>query len=296
MTPKLSLPTGVVDMHVHTSPDVRPRLMSDIDLAAEAARAGYRCLVLKSHHVSTAGRAGIAEQVVPDVRLLGGVALNIPTGGINPEAVEATADMGGRVVWMPTFSAANHVRYVHGPGQGGGLGAIGNSDRAVDIVDGEGQLLPDVLRMLDVVASRGLTLATGHLGPSEIMLVVPEARRRGVARVVITHPEMAVVGLPIDKQLQLAELGGVWFERVAVVTRAPFEYPVKDLVEAIRAVGVESTVLSTDLGQPGNPSPVQGMAEFIEAVRAHGVSSGDIESMVCHAPAAALALDEEETR
>jgi hypothetical protein len=286
------LPSGIVDMHVHTAPDVPPRLMSDLELAREVAAAGYRAVVLKGHHTPTAARAAMAEEAVGGVRVLGGVALNTPaTGGINPSAVEATAAMGGRVIWMPTFTSRNHVRHMSGAGRGGGLEFLGRADRAVDVVDAEGDLLPEVLAVLDVVATHDLTLATGHLAPAEIMRLVPEAKRRGVRRVVVTHPEMDVVALPVEQQLELADLGGVWFERVAVITRSPMDHPVADIAEAIRTVGVDTTVLATDLGQPGNPSPVRGMEEYIDALRACGFTTADVEAMVCAAPAAALDLD-----
>ncbi|WP_456598596.1 DUF6282 family protein [Blastococcus sp. SYSU DS0616] len=282
-------------MHVHTAPDVPPRLMNDLELTREVEQAGYRGVVLKSHHTPTAARAAMAEAAVGGgVRVLGGVALNTPsTGGINASAVEAAAAMGGRVVWMPTFTARNHLRFM-ATGHGEGLAFLGRVERAVDVVDEHGELLPEVLAVLDVVAEHDLTLATGHLGPADIMLLVPEARRRGVRRVVVTHPEMDVVSLSLDRQVELAELGGVWFERVAVITRSPMDHPVSDIAEAIRVVGVESTVLATDLGQPGNPSPVRGLEEYVAALRRCGFGTDEIEAMVCAAPAAALALGTEE--
>jgi hypothetical protein len=271
--------------------------MNDLELTREVAEAGYRAVVLKSHHTPTAARAAMAEEAVGGVRVLGGVALNTPaTGGINASAVEAAAAMGGRMVWMPTFTARNHVRHMSAAGQGGSLEFLGRTTRAVEVVDDDGELLPEVLAVLDVVAAQDLTLATGHLGPADIMALVPEARRRGVRRVVVTHPEMEVVQLPIEQQLELADLGGVWFERVAVITCSPFDYPVADLAEAIRTVGVESTVLATDLGQPGNPSPVRGMEQYVAAMRDCGFSTDEVESMVCVAPAAALALDGDAAR
>lgn len=296
MTRPPSLPTGIVDMHVHTSPDVPPRLMNDLELVREVSAAGYRAVVLKSHHTPTAARAVIAEEAVGGCRVLGGVALNTPaTGGINPSAVEAAATMGGRVVWMPTFTARNHIRHMSAAGSGGHLEFLGRATDPVDVADNDGQLLPEVLAVLDVVAQRGLTLATGHLGPADIMALVPEARRRGVERVVITHPEMEVVALPVEQQVELAALGQVWFERVAVITRSPFDYPVTAVADAIRAVGVDSTVLATDLGQPAGPSPVQGLEEYVAALRDCGFTTDDVESMICRAPVDALALDSEET-
>src|SRR3546814_5522009 len=44
-----------------------------------------------------------------NVDLLSGVALNNSVGGINRYAVDHSIKLGGRIVWMPTFSAANHI-------------------------------------------------------------------------------------------------------------------------------------------------------------------------------------------
>ena len=36
-----------------------------------------------------------------------------PVGGLNPYAVEHGFKLNARLVWMPTFSAANHIRHSH---------------------------------------------------------------------------------------------------------------------------------------------------------------------------------------
>lgn len=94
--------SGVIDMHIHTGPDIRQRRLDDIELAQEAARIGVRAVVIKSHVMSTAGRAIIAEKICPGVRVFGGVVLNPHVGGINPIAVQMTIKMGGKIVWLPT--------------------------------------------------------------------------------------------------------------------------------------------------------------------------------------------------
>ena len=40
--------------------------------------------------------------------------------------------------------------------------------------------------------------------------------------------------------------------------------------EAIRAIGVEHCILSTDLGQPNNPLPPDGFGGFLVALRQQG--------------------------
>ena len=48
---------GVIDFHVHSGPDSRPRSVSDLEIARLARRAGMRGLVFKNHFTMTADRA-----------------------------------------------------------------------------------------------------------------------------------------------------------------------------------------------------------------------------------------------
>ena len=44
-------------------------------------------------------------------KLYSGIVLNNVVGGFNPYAVEHTAAaMGGKIVWLPTLAAENHLR------------------------------------------------------------------------------------------------------------------------------------------------------------------------------------------
>jgi imidazolonepropionase-like amidohydrolase len=288
-----SWPAELVDTHVHSSPDVVPRRLSDLELAREATDAGHRALVLKSHHSITATRATLVNEALGGgTEVLGGVVLNLhATGGINPYAVATALELGARVVWMPTFTAANHVRSLEEDPRSEALRALGEIEGpGLAVLDDEGRLEPQVTEVLDLLADGGATLATGHLGRDEIMRVVPEARRRGVERVIITHPELPCVSLPIADQVELAELGGVWFERVAFVARQS-ERELAAIAEATRTVGTESTILATDLGQEHNPSPVTGMHSYVEAMRRAGFTQHEVEQMACLSPAAALGLD-----
>ncbi|TFV64756.1 hypothetical protein E4P41_00515 [Geodermatophilus sp. DF01-2] len=288
-------PAGLVDTHVHTAPDVVPRSVTDSQLARAVDEAGYRAVVLKSHHTVTATRATMAQEHAHDAQILGGAVLNVQsTGGVNPHAVETVLKLGGRVIWLPTITSANQIRHAAEKGiASGSLKALGTIEGpGLDMLDQEGRPTADVCRVLDLIAGAGATLATGHIGPAEIMQVVPEARRRGVPNVLITHPEHSCVGLGLDQQLELAELGGVWFERVFVITLPTSDaVPLERVAEAIRTVGVDSTVMATDFGQAHNVSPIVGFQQYIDAMRDRGFSQADIEAMTVANPTAALALD-----
>lgn len=40
----------------------------------------------------------------------GGLCLNHPVGGLNPDAVETSLKLGAKVIWLPTNTAENHYR------------------------------------------------------------------------------------------------------------------------------------------------------------------------------------------
>ena len=67
--PKVSPAAGVIDMHVHSHPDVFGRSMDDIDVATLAKAKGMRGIVLKNHVVTTADRAALVMKVVPGIEV-----------------------------------------------------------------------------------------------------------------------------------------------------------------------------------------------------------------------------------
>lgn len=271
--------TGFVDMHIHTAPDVRSRLLDDVEAAQQAAQAGMRAVVLKSHVTCTADRAALAEKRVPQLQVFGGVALNDPVGGLNPAAVETALQFGARIVWMPTLSASNHVR-----AQGGPTG--------IYILDTEGQVLPVVEDILRLIAARDALLATGHLSVLEVQALARAARAAGVRRVVVTHPEAPWIDMPVDVQEELRDLG-VYFERCYVSTLPDGgAVPLARMAADLRRVGVSSTVLATDLGQVGNPAPVEGLRAYLTGLLGLGLAWSDVCRMGAERPAALLDLDQ----
>src|SRR6266540_791387 len=111
--PKVSPAAGVLDMHVHSHPDVFGRNMDDIDVAQLAKARGMRGIVLKNHISETASRAALVMKVVPGLEVFGGIVLNNAVGGVNPSAVEwmhRVYGSRGKVVWLPTFESDKHVK------------------------------------------------------------------------------------------------------------------------------------------------------------------------------------------
>jgi hypothetical protein len=269
--------TGLIDLHIHTAPDMRPRFADDVDTVRSAAEAGLRAVLIKSHVALTADRATIAEKVVGGPRVFGGLALNEPAGGLNPAAVRVALAMGAREIWMPTIDAANHRR-MHG--NGGGITLFGE----------DGVLRPVVFEILDIVQKADAILATGHISVEESVALVRAARERGHHRILVTHPEAHFVRMPVSIQLQIAG-DGVFFERNYVdVFLSPGEVTIAHLAERIRQVGVESTVIATDFGQVHNPSPVDGLRAYLAALLSEGFAWPDLRRMAGENPAHLLGI------
>jgi hypothetical protein len=280
---------GAIDTHVHSAPDLVPRAQDDIELARSAADAGMRAIVLKSHHFPTCDRAQLASRLVPAVEVLGGLALNATScGGINKEAVRTTLAVGGRVIWLPTISAENHLAHLRGEGASQHLRDLTSSEVPVPVVDSRGRLVPALDAVLELIAEYDAVLATGHLAPAETVLVVERAAALGVRRIVVTHPELPLVGMPAGMQRELAA-GGVFFERCYV--NVINSLPAAEVLARAREVGVETTILASDLGQAANPPAVEGLRAYHDAMAAAGMTDAEWRTMAMANPARLLGLD-----
>ena len=271
---------GVIDIHVHSDPDSIPRSIDAIDLARLAKSRGMRGLVLKNHYESTASLAYVVRKEVPGIEIFGGIDLNRTVGGINPAAVERmTMVKGGwgRVVWMPTFDAENQVRY-------------SKENRPSVPVSGNGELLPAVREVIGLIAKHHLVLATGHSSPAEGLLLIREGRRRGVEHMVVTHAMLAPVRMTVAQMREAASLGA-YIEFVYNALIGPnkmFDLP--EYADAIRQVGPASVILSSDLGQVGNPLHPDGLEAFFSGLKHSGFTNIELDRMSKINPARLLGL------
>jgi len=269
--------TGVIDMHVHAGPDSRPRAMNDWEAVRMAEAAGLRAVLLKNHFTSTADRAALAAQLVPNLHVFGGVALNRSIGGINPEAVRQMAAFSGergKVVWLPTFDSEFYVT------------REGSSDPFVSVLE-DGRPVADLIEVFSLVAENDLVLAMGHSSPEEVLALIPVAREQGVETILVTH----VFGQDATRRQirQMAAAGAIMeLDWLAAYTNPLL---LDDYVEVIQSVGAESFIISSDFGQEGNPDHATGMRDFIAALRSREINQEQIDTMAKYNPASLLGLD-----
>ena len=277
---------GAIDAHVHAAPDMQTRKIDCLELVQEARKKGMAGVLIKDHVTLTSDRAYILNKIYSDFKVYGAITLNDPVGGINPAAAEAAIRLGCRQVFMPTYAARNHVSRW---GKGSGLSSypfLLNS-QGISPIDDAGKLLPEVQETLRLIAQADVLLGTGHLSPPEIMILLRAAKEARVQRILITHASMTLIGMPVENQLDAIRLGA-YIEHSFVATTEWFaargKTPVDEIAFQIRSTGVEHCVMSTDFGQAANPSPIEGLEEFVRQMRSRGFTEREISRMVQENP------------
>ena len=234
----------MVDLHAHAAPSLLPRHDNEVQTVAAERAVGFSTVVLKAHEGSTVERAA----TVADDGVLGGIVLNSPVGGANPDAVEVAARLGGRVVWMPTVSSSTHKAGAASPEldvhQGFEL-------RLVEVFDGD-RLLPAWHDVLDVVAAHDLVLASGHLAADETVRLFREADRRGITRLLVNHPTMPFLGWHDEAAAALRGLGAHLELGILPDLLGP---PDRTSLELLDGYPHELLVFGGDLGHAHYPAP-----------------------------------------
>ena len=266
---------GSYDLHVHAGPDpAQARRLDALDTARHAYEAEMGGFVLKSHDYPTAPLAYALERMYPGLTVAGSLALNRQVGGLNPHAVRTSARLGARVVWMPTYCARF---YRSSGGEGGGIGILGP----------RGDLLPEVHDILDVVAESSMALASGHLSPSETLTLFRAAKERGCERLIVTHP----AGTATDDELrEMTRLGAfVEYTWLSCLPSGGGTAPA-EVAAAVRRLGVDCCIVTTDLGQWMNPPAAEGMRMAIAALLDAGLEPEEVSTLVKSNPARLLGL------
>jgi hypothetical protein len=280
-TPPLPSLAGTIDVHTHSEPDSTKRVLDVFALAKLAHSRGMRGIVIKSHYEPTASIAYLVRQAVPGLEAFGGITMDRANGGINPAAVENMAKVTGgwgRIVWMPTFDSEAAVR------------SSTDQSRPYVSVARDGDLLPQVKEVIAIIAKHGLVLATGHSSADEGLMLLREGRKQGVRHMIVTHATNAPIKMTVPQMQEAARTGAfIEFCYLSLIGQRP-QFTASDFARMIRAIGPESVILSTDLGQPGNPVHPDGLAAFIAAMSGEGFSQRDLAIMTRDNPARLLDL------
>jgi len=280
---------GAIDLHIHAGPDIFPRELDEADVAHQAREIGMRAVLFKCHFTTNADRAYMLRKRFPDIGIHSTIILNKSVGGINPEAVFAALNLGAIRVEMPTIDAAQHIRK---------LGRTYPWSKTqlpettgITILDEDGELIPGVREVADLVAAHDAILCTGHLTIPEIYALIREARDAGVEKILVTHADLDVVAVPKEDQKKMADLGATIEHSFTPCTHLRQRLDPRVIAEAIRHVGADRCVMSSDMGQPVNPIPREGFRMFVKTMLHLDITETEIDTMIRENPAKLLGID-----
>jgi len=283
---------GAIDLHVHSGPGLIPRSLDHVEAARDAIDAGLRAIVVKDQHSMTCHAVYlIRKHILQDTPfdIFGGMVLNNATGGLSPHTVDGAIKSGAKIIWMPTASAENHIethKRIH-------TEFPKTKEKLLDeiplkIINENGKLLPQISTICSLIAEANVVLGTGHLYLEEIKLLVDEALKQGVKKILMQHPEF-LINATIDEMIEFADKG-VFIEH-SMVFYVKGTIDKEYLLEMVKKVGAERTVLGSDLGQIGNPSPMEGIRSCLQLMLEMGISDEEIDFMIRKNPARLLNLE-----
>tara|TARA_R110002073_G_scaffold32888_7_gene99407 strand:- start:162 stop:1124 length:963 start_codon:yes stop_codon:yes gene_type:complete len=289
---------GAIDLHCHSGPSVMPRCIDHIEVMKEGAAANMKAILIKDHYYSATPLTELLMNHFQElgVQMLSGVPLNNSTGGINRFAVDHGIKLGAKLVWMPTFSSRNHIAH-HKSDKDFEKKFPTTKEKMLapvelSVLDDSGVLLDDVKFILDMIAEADIVLSGGHLHITEIFPLFEEAKKRGVKKLLVNHPSYLIDATEAEMG-DLVTMGAYLEHSMCMfVPGSKFHFYTPENLDAlIKAGTVERTILGSDLGQMGNPTPVEGFKNVIATCLDLDYSHIDIKKMISGNAADLLGLD-----
>jgi hypothetical protein len=219
------------------------------------------------------------------------VALNITAGGPNPCVIEACAELGGKMVFLPTWSARNDIER---KGFSHRLKSIYKNSEAMEnpayyFLDDRGKLIPRGREIIECCKAYNLTLGMGHVSWQESLAFIEAGRDMGFHRMVINHGQSPIIGAPVDALKKAADLGA--FVEVCWNMLAPGRMDSTELVRQLRAIGLRQIVASTDYFRPYSPNPAELMRMFLGMLYEGGLTKEEVKIVACTNPARLMGMD-----
>jgi Family of unknown function (DUF6282) len=296
-----------IDVHAHARGGDEE---DPLHAAQEASRAGMKAILYKS---ISPGRPwevarGLQDEVdrwaekegVRPVKCLSAWVIGIPLKPIDFPEIKAAVEGGIAGMWMPPVTSAWSISRL------GGRGKWFDERRRLDdpvppqawdearktgiyVLDDHGRLLPSVRDTVRLCADHDVALSFGHLSPQEMEAMAGEITALGYRRAFIDHPFSEVFELDVPAMRRWAEAGVrfalTWDELSPLLGADP-----QDMVAAIRAVGPEHFMLSSDAGIPLLPPTVEAYRLLAATLRAYGMTEAEMRQLMAGSAEAIVSL------
>ncbi|HEY8838365.1 MAG TPA: DUF6282 family protein, partial [Dehalococcoidia bacterium] len=150
---------------------------------------------------------------------------------------------------------------------------------------------PEVIVVLELIAKYDAILGTAHLSLEEITPLVQEARRRGVQKILLTHPFFRVpAGMNEEFLKEMAALGVIAEFGFCTVSPMWAYATVEQTKHAMDTIGYDNCVIMSDAGQTHNPIAPEAMRLYAQCLYEKGVKGSDLERLMIKTPSALLGI------
>ncbi len=289
--------TDAIDVHAHARGQDEEE---PLHAAQQATRAGMNAILFKS--ISPGRPWEVAKKLQDDVdrwaekehlrpaKCWSAWVIGIPLKPIDFAEIKAAVEGGITGMWMPPVTSAWSMFRL------GGRGKWLHESRRYDepvpplaweearktgvyVLDDHGRLLPVVKDVVRLCADRGVSLSLGHLSPQEMEAIVDEMTALGYRRVFIDHPFSEVFEHDVPTMKRWADAGVrfalTWDELSPLLGIDP-----QDMVAAIRTLGPEHFMLSSDAGIPVLPPTVEAYRLLAAMLRAYGMTEPEMRQLM----------------
>lgn len=280
---------GAVDTHIHIAPEIGVvRRFDAYETAIQARDAGMAGVVVKSHNCHTTMVAAAVQKLVPEIAVTGSIVVGYATTGglteFSPLAVEAQAKLGVKYLWFPTFDAKFHRDYV--PALKG---------TGINLLQDDGTLDPAAHEILEVAKDYDMVVGCGHVSCEEATALFDDAAKLGITKMVATHPISSKTrpAYSMEALHHMVDIGAVVEFCFRNTLPQLGSFPTRTYMEAMRELGAENCVMSTDFAQVSDTTPAEGLRTFIAIMLQLGMTEEEITWMVKKNPYRLLDLTPE---
>ncbi len=287
---------GAIDVHCHIDFEFSAKERKrepEFQWLPKAEAMGMRGVVLKSHWWPTVNVVPyILAPAQTKVALWSSVALNITAGGPNPCVIEACAELGGKMAFLPTWSARNDVER---KGFSNRIKSYYKNHTQLEnpnyyFLDDKGKLIPRGREIIECCKAHDLTLGMGHVSWQESLAFIEAARDMGFShRIVVNHVQSHIINMPVDAMKRAAEMGA--FLEACWNALAPGRMDSPELVQQFRQIGLQQVVASTDYFRPYSPNPAELFRMFLGMLHEGGLSKEEVKQVACSNPAKLMGLE-----
>lgn len=265
MSKSAELIKGAIDMHCHGYPEISLDFQNaredNDEMIRHCIEAGMRGIVLKANVFAAITECYYMQKQFPNFLIMPSLVMNTPSGGIDPLTVEMALNLGAKVIHFPTWSAWNDIRTANFSPRLRKWCKYADTitlEKGIRVTTedyGEGELLEDVINVIELCKEYDSALFTGHLHKEESKKIIEYADKIGYHKVIWCHP-MCMDVTADEMKWAISKGAHIEFIYITMLPAYQRETP-QQIADLINMLGAKNVILSSDHYDEYSPSTAE---------------------------------------